>query len=176
MVADKTDRDMKAVVEVLADVGVALLHIQLAESVIKKVLHFVLPAKPIKNTKGFMRAEEALTKQTLGTLAKILKERADLHPRFEVVMERFVEDRNTLVHHLDDIPGFNDRSKEGQAQARIWLAELVNTTDLVVKIFMALMVAYSEQLGNGPAAPDGIRDYIGEDVIEMVDVFFRAKD
>jgi hypothetical protein len=149
--------------------------VQLTERVIRTTLHLVLPGKPLNSLKKFMKAEEALSKATLGTMMSQLRARVDLHPSLDNLLTSFVARRNTLAHHLNDIPGFAMTTENEVAQARHWIAMFVQDTDKVLRSFIALILDWQQQSGR-PMPDSTIIDYVGQDFAEIVPRFFQAKD
>lgn len=161
--------------QLMADIGTAVVQAQLAEDIIRHTLLYVLPGRPMRTLKAFLKAEAALTKITLGTMTKTLRERTELHPRFDAVMTRFVEDRNTLIHHVKNVPGFNGHHRYGYAQARAWVTSFSGLCHLVIRVFSALMISYTKGRSADVAPPQSIRDFVGEDLVGLIDEFFMPK-
>lgn len=160
---------------VLIDIGQAVVSIQFAELTIRHTLHLVLPDKPPKTLKMFMRSGDALSKATLGHMAKTLRERVELQTGFDDLMTRFVDNRNTLMHHLNDIPGFEMGTADGREAGRRWLSALIEDTDSVVKIFSALHIAYAEAIGMDLDGMKPSLDLVGSDYEDIVESSFRWK-
>jgi hypothetical protein len=92
--------------ETFAHIGRLFLMTQDVEEAISHLIGIIYP-------KGAPSWEElgALKQKTLGSLIRTLKERADIHPKFEDVLAQFLEGRNTFVHKLSRQPGFDMHSE-----------------------------------------------------------------
>src|SRR4029077_19676966 len=55
-------------------------------------------------------------------LMKQMRDRVDIHPALEGLLESFVEHRNQLTHRLGDVPGWDLETPEGRDVASKFLS------------------------------------------------------
>jgi hypothetical protein len=141
--------------DVLVRIGVALLQIQTAEKVIKLCMTFVLQKTSPLTLEALEAQQESERRSTLGYFLNELKKRADVHPDFAEVLASFLAMRNTFVHNLTDVPGWDMNTDEGSARAREFLNELLRVADHVLKVFIGLVRAWQREVGFDDALDHG---------------------
>jgi hypothetical protein len=124
--------------ELNANMGVTLLKIQNAESVLKIWLQWLGSGNPDATLEALEAREQTLRKHTLGRLLKDFKQVMPFQDDFAAGMELFLERRNTFVHEFLKLPGFNLTTEEGVAFGIDFLRELANQADLLVKVITGL--------------------------------------
>src|SRR5260221_11269104 len=119
--------------ETFAQIGCLLLLSQQVEHGLSALLGTVYPT-------GAPSWEEitSLERKTLGNLAKTLKQRVDLHPKFEGLLEAFVEGLNIFVHRLSTQPGCDTHTELGCDE--IWKF-LENYQKLLQEIYLVVTSA-----------------------------------
>ena len=128
---DNVDRGSQTT---LAMIGQCLLCVQQAERVLSGAVKSVLDRPGLKLT------EQSETKQwkTLGELLMKLK----LHHKLEYGLKerlfKFLEMRNTLVHNISAVPGWNLSTEEGDNIAKAFLYELAGTAVTITMLFITL--------------------------------------
>ena len=131
-------------------IGVCLLYVQRAESLIEGAIDTVLADK----TKVPLLAQaEPEQRRTLGALLKELKGRAKVDHNFKETLYRFLKLRNTFIHNISEIPGSTSRSEEGRAAITRMVLELIVLSFNITGVFVTLLNV-------------GSRDEFGEDLIE----------
>lgn len=155
----------------------ALISVQMAEKFIRHTLTLVLQRGPDGlDMQGLLAEEEFLSRKTLGQLINILKGRAKLADDFEVVLAKFLKDRNTLAHDLDQIDGFDLGTPDGRAAVNGFLTDLASTTELTIKVFLSLGLSWQEQVGFSTPADERARQWIGEEFEGIANSVFFAKE
>ena len=64
---------------------------------------------------------------------------------FDALLEAFLEERNILVHSVDDIPGWNLSTVDGRKIARAFVDSFIRKTVEIHKVFLGLMRAWQEE-------------------------------
>lgn len=83
----------------------------------------------------------------MGYFINELRKRADIDPSFDANFSEFLDMRNDFIHDLDRVPGFTFSSKEGLIVAAKYINKLMELTDNVTKILIALGRAWQKQNG-----------------------------
>jgi hypothetical protein len=131
--------------DVYAKIGAALCLVQTAEEVIRTCITYVLPKTSPLTIEDLERQTNAERKKTLGYFLGELRKRADLDEDFDALLASFLENRNTLVHRIGEVPGWTLRTAEGRKIASIFAGRLLTETLEVIKIFAGLLSAWQEQ-------------------------------
>jgi hypothetical protein len=132
--------------------GVCLLHVQLAERVLAGAVESVLGDRTLTGAK-LMEQTEYERKRTLGDFLKELRRCARIEPKFNDKLWRFLKMRNTFVHNLSEVPGWNPTTEEGRKVATEFLAELLALALGVTGVSISLFTVSA-------------REEFGEDLIE----------
>ena len=61
-------------------------------------------------------------KKTIGYFLTELRKRADLHDQFDQKLRDFLDHRNTFIHNLHDVPGWNLETQGGKDVARQFIS------------------------------------------------------
>ncbi len=134
--------------EVLEAMGVALLLLQNAEKVMCLCMTIVLQKKHLPLTLDLLQQQEKAERtKTLGYFLSELRKRASLHESFDLLLRRFLEDRNTFVHDLSRVPGWDLQTGGDTSHAKEFIFSLIDQTETVLKVFVGLIVAWQEQVG-----------------------------
>jgi hypothetical protein len=99
-------------------IGVSVYEGQAIEYKLKKLSKFIHPniddALPEITKEDFLAREKILERKTLGFIFKYLKQNKSLlNDDAEILVNRFVDYRNTIIHHLIKLPDFNLNTEEG---------------------------------------------------------------
>ncbi|MBD2524792.1 OST-HTH/LOTUS domain-containing protein [Nostoc sp. FACHB-133] len=99
-------------------IGVSVYEGQAIEYKLKKLSKFIHPniddALPEITKEDFLAREKILERKTLGFIFNYLKQNKSLlNDDAEFLVNRFVNYRNTIIHHLIKLPGFNLNTEEG---------------------------------------------------------------
>jgi hypothetical protein len=127
--------------------GVCLLYVQQAERALASAVGSVL-MDPTLTTAKLMGQTEPERKRTLGDFLKELRKLARIEPQFKNKLYRFLTMRNTFIHNLSEVPGWDVRTEEGREVATKFLSELLALAFEVSGVFMSLFtVSAREELG-----------------------------
>jgi hypothetical protein len=141
MVAPKSgngdERRVPSEKQIVHFIGASLLLAQAIERELGLVTTHVLQ-KPNITREKLLEQLQKESKRTLGYFLKELHKRADVHPGFDLVLSRFLESRNTLVHSLTEIPGWDLQTENGRAVAGRFLMDFAQTGMQVISVFGAL--------------------------------------
>jgi len=162
-------------VHVLARIGLVLLRIQAVENVILLCLTFVFK-NSTKQWDKLHAKDEATRKQTLGFFLTELRKRVELNKSFDKDLESFLSMRNTFVHRLSDVPGWDVETQAGLMAAHKFLTELDDTTDHVGKVFHAFVRLWENH--NGIENTDSDHPYfkdVDETYLKILPTFFSPK-
>lgn len=91
--------------DVLKTLGLAVIAGQGVEHLLSSCLTFPLHGEPLQTIEQLHILLERHSKATLGQLLKALRKRVDLHPTFDEMLDRFLQNRNVIAHRLHDVPG-----------------------------------------------------------------------
>ncbi len=137
-------RDRRPEIQTFALIGVCLLHVQLAERVLAGGVELVLQ-DPTLTAAKLLEQTEPERKRTLGDFLRGLKSRAKIEAKFKDKLYRFLRMRNTFVHNLSEVPGWNLRTKEGRKVATEFLIELTMLAFGVTGVFMSLFAVSTKE-------------------------------
>ena len=130
----RTNRDPDR--EVLALIGMCLICVQKAEHVLSFAVEKVLDRG---DPKLFAQPENN-QKQTLGDLLKRLKRQVRIEYDLKERLFEFLKMRNTFVHNLSEIPGWDLETKDGRMAAKLFLGELCFLALAISALFITLFV------------------------------------
>ena len=91
--------------QMLASMGVLLLHIQTLETIIRFCVTYVFHNKPSFSIEILKTQEKHIRNKTIGYLLHELRQRVGISDDFERVLNDFLQMRNMFVHNVDEIPG-----------------------------------------------------------------------
>lgn len=163
--------------DVLMRMGAALLFVQTTEQLIRFCMTWVLQKDgplTLEKLENQTRKEHL---KTLGYFLNELRKRADLDENFDVLLEEFLEERNILVHSLDDIPGWSLQTTAGRKIAGAFVDGFIRKTVEVMKVFMGLISSWQEQANIDISVP-GANELFAEidtDYKSLVDELFFEK-
>jgi hypothetical protein len=126
--------------------GVTVYEGQAIEHKLKKLSKFI-PSQPdwifTDITKeDFLAREENLEKKTLGYIFNNFKERGILlNDDAEFLIKKFVEERNTVIHHFLKLPGFKLNTEEGIDIGIKFLEQYRETIKYINDIFDPILFA-----------------------------------
>lgn len=162
--------------EVAEGIGTLIVVMQTTERLILTTLNYVLPSsgapQTLEDLTEEMRNNEGAT---LGRMISKLKQRVDLADDFEGVLRAFLQDRNTLVHDLQRVPGFSLSTREGRAVAGSFLANLAENNEVVMKVFVSLLSEWAAQVGFKHGHDEHVRRMLGDLDGIANQVFFAKK-
>jgi hypothetical protein len=160
--------------EVLALVGLALLTAQAAEALLRTCTTFVLPESPLTSIEQLDLSYARENKKTLGYFLAKLRERTDLYPDFDAKLQRYLEDRNMLVHKLKKLPGYDLSTKDGRASVSAFLMRFVKDSEEITMHLLGLIRAWCLDLGIPvPASfPSSMIERIDDAYLPLVEQVF----
>jgi hypothetical protein len=133
--------------ELLLMVGQIVLISQTTEKVIRLCLTFVIQEDAPLTLEKLEFLELKEKKKTIGYFLSELRKRASLDEDFDQLLIEFLEKRNTLIHNVEDVPGWSLENSSGRIEARKFLGKLAFLTVEVLKIFTGLVRAWQNQVG-----------------------------
>lgn len=144
-------------------IGFLVVAMQKTESLINTALQLALPAGDAVTVESFTKDQEGFRKATLGRLIKAIKERSAISPDFDQVLEAYLKDRNTLIHDLTRMGGFDYKSKEGLEHMARFVENLNQNYEVVTKVFTSLLWEWADQVGmNEGMDRERVRLMLGE--------------
>jgi hypothetical protein len=133
--------------QILTWLGLMLLRIQAIEKVIHLCVSYVFPKTPLQELSMLALQErtDSLRAKTVGYLLHELRARVGIDDTFESVLSKFLAMRNTVVHNIDEIPGWSLDSEDGIAVAHSFLSELLRMSGIVEGVFLGIVRAWQEE-------------------------------
>lgn len=125
-------------------IGTCLLLVQTVERVIAFTLTFVLQ-RPNMTVRQLLEQAEKERTRTIGFFLRELRRRADIRPDFDQVLVEFLEKRNTFVHDLSEVPGWDLTSPEGCSVAKQFLLRFFNISADVLVVIGAFARQWAKQ-------------------------------
>ena len=140
--------DKKVISTILAKTGYALLDVQATEKAIKLCAKVALPRLELLLTGlGERLNNDEYDRKTIGQMLKQLRARVTFQQDFEDILGRFLMSRNLLAHHLENVPGWNLKTKKGVIAANTFLNELLDDSKLVRSVFVGIVKSWCIQSG-----------------------------
>jgi hypothetical protein len=124
--------------------GLALIFLQATEQLIRRCLTYVFPPGGVVTLEMLEQTEKR--KHTLGQFLCELRKRVDIDDQFDGVLDEFLENRNILIHRLDDVPGWSLDNDDGLKIARHFVDRLLIVDKNVRDVFMALLVTWVREV------------------------------
>jgi hypothetical protein len=159
-------------------IGFTLTYIQSVERNIKFCTTFVLQGDTALTWERLQYIQGQEKKKALGYFLVKVRERAQLFPAFEELLNEFLQKRNDFVHNQDKIPGWNLSNEEGALVARKFVVSLLRQAHMVNEIFAALVNKWQIEAKLDVSTTPELQVFIEE--IEnrygdYIDTFFTAK-
>lgn len=131
--------------ERLTTMGIVLDLIHGAEHAIAGVLPFTLAKESTITVETIEREKEGARRQTLGQLMAKVRERADVMPEFDQILDSFLVHRNQFIHaHVRHDP------RDPRAYL-VFLTRLVREAELVASVFSGVLFRFAAAQGEeGP--------------------------
>jgi len=133
--------------DVLKMVGEAVLCSQALDALLDLILTWVLQDGKPMTKDHFSKIQSLHHRKPLGFFFAEMKKRADYSPVLKDTFDRFLENRNRLVHRFHDVDGHQLSSDDDIAKVSQFLSVLLQDTWNLIKFFSALIVAWQEQTG-----------------------------
>lgn len=151
--------------EILASIGLIVLETQIVESLLNLVLTFVLQDGTPLTCERIVQLEKHQRRQTLGSFYKAMRGRADYSQGLVDVFERFLENRNKLIHRFREVEGHELSSDDDFVKVQPFLVELHQDTWNLVKFLAAWIIAWQEQTGIGKGSFEKMMPKTGESLL-----------
>jgi hypothetical protein len=103
-------------------IGLTLLQVQVTEHILQWCIGVVRLSE--HTWQEIERLETKERKKTLGYFVAELRKIIDIDQEFEAVLMEFVDRRNTFVHHLKQVPGYNLKDEAGLNAAMSFVTDL----------------------------------------------------
>jgi hypothetical protein len=163
--------------DLMARIGLALLHVQITERALRLITTFVLQKCDNIDAEQLIAQTNAEQKKTLGYFLAELRKRADLDVHFDRTLAEFLRRRNLLAHNISDLPGWNTDTAHGIYVGRCFINELLQMNNEVLKVFTGLIRAWQAQGGFAlPDVPEELFQEIDAKYVPLVDNLFFAKE
>ena len=139
---DRLDWIRKARREILLRMGLTLVLMQATEMVINACLTYALPEGGVLTLEP-LKADQK--KRTLGQFLTELRKRVDIDEHFDLILEEFLDKRNTLIHRIKDVPGWSLDNEQGCLIAYQFVNRLMTVNESVCDTFTALLSMWKNQ-------------------------------
>lgn len=140
------DRD-RVQIRLFALIGLALLYAQQVERAIEFILNTVLKDTSVTIESLTSDAEKEGTR-SLGYFMRELRKRTRIDRAFNQKLYRFLKMRNTFVHNLSEVPGWNLDTEEGQEASARFLFELISLSLGITGVLASLLtISMREEFG-----------------------------
>lgn len=167
----------------LATIGTLIVVGQVVERAMDVLLTFVVQDGHPLTLERLMHLEAAHRKKTLGFFIHRMKERASFDPDFDETLERYLENRNRLIHRFAEVPGHSLATVDDLAKVDEFLSQLLSDFQRVLVFCMALLHAWTQQTGIAKDITDQLRgqgaDELWNQVTSLspqIDQFIFAKE
>lgn len=155
-------------INTLAAIGTLVVVGQTAERLLDMILTFVIQDGEKLTLKRLIDVEKKHRRKTLGYFIREMKMRAEFDESIEDAFERFLENRNTLVHRFDKVRGHQLKTGQDLEAVGVFLSQLSNDTMTVITFCTALVHAWSEQTGICKATLDEYSTSATEEWIQQI--------
>lgn len=136
---------------VLAKIGYVLMHLQLTERIIKRVMQIAMPREADLFISLSERLESKNLDHPLGPFLIELRKRAHLNQDFDELLKRFLLQRNVFIHDIAQPEGWSLKTKEGILVVDTQLNQLLENSEKVRAHFMALLYSWKIQADMEPS-------------------------
>ena len=134
----------KEMEEVFALMGIALATLHEIEKDFVSSFLVGLTERQKKKHVTMQQLLEAREKMTFGQLVNHMKEQWTLKPEVEYFIDSFLQERNTFIHGLTALDGFNPRYKRQRAKLRKRVEHFIEVALLARRIFRAAYYASND--------------------------------
>ena len=125
-------------------------------------------AYPVAKGQQHLHVNISYGNRTDREVIKKMKERASFEEHLDDTLERFLENRNKLIHRFREVEGHELTSTEDTMKVDMFLAQLYRDTMTVMKFCAALLHAWQVQTGIGDASIDEYKTPDTESFIEGI--------
>ena len=159
--------------DLLMRMGVCLLLVQQAESLLRFCLTFVLQKQSPLTLELIESQKEAEKKKTLGFFLIELRKRADLDDRFDSMLSDFLTRRNQFVHNITDLEGWDRSTEAGQLVARNFIDTLTRQAIEISNTLTGLVMTWQKQTGFDVPVPKELEEIVGKYRDQVDSIFFE---
>jgi hypothetical protein len=156
---------MKYHEETMSGVGCMVIASQTVERMLGMVLIYVIQDGVQLTYARLTNLDAQHRRKTLGFFIREMRKRAAFDDSIEATLERFLENRNKLIHHFDDIPGHDLSTDAEIAAVGGFLAQFAKDLQAILLFCGALIHAWTEQSG---VARGTLEEYITDDSRDMI--------
>jgi hypothetical protein len=132
---------------IFINIGYFITSSQVIDSLLKSIVSFVIPDKITSNMNDIELIDSKLGRHTMGQLIHELKKRVDFHESIETVVDRFLKNRNNLVHNFRKIEGSQLESPKDIELISMFLDTLLDDQIIIMNFLMALLLSWTKQVG-----------------------------
>lgn len=165
--------------DVYSLIGFTLTYIQSVERNIRFCTTFVLQGNTELTWETLQHINGQERKKALGYFVGKIKERAQLFPAFEELLNDFLQQRNDFVHNQDRIPGWDLETEDGILVAKKFVVSLLRQAHVVNEIFATLVTKWQVQTKIDTPTTLELQSYL-EDIENRygayINTFFTAKE
>lgn len=152
----------------MAVIGTLVISSQTAELMLGQILTFVLQDGTPLTYSRIMELDAKHRKQTLGSFIREMKKRAEFDASIEDTLDRFLENRNKLVHRFNEVPGHELSTPDEISAMSEFLDQFCRDLMAVFLFTGALLHAWTEQSGVAKGIIDGFITDDSRDLITRV--------
>lgn len=131
---------------ILSKIGAFVICSQVLERMLDPILTFVIQDGEPLTIARIEQLSIKNQKASLGRFFTKLKERAEFDPVIERILDRYLENRNKLIHHFDKVEGHTMTTDGELLQLDQFVSSLVFDYMVLFKFFSALMNAWAKQV------------------------------
>jgi len=147
---------------ILHAMGVTLLLLQATERAMNVCMTFVFQRPGGLTLEVLEKQEKAERKKTLGYFLAELRKRATIEPAFDRTLRDFLDRRNTFIHRLSNVPGWDLQSSKGRRIAEQYVSALAVQSQTLMCVFVGFMRAWQRQIGMQVRYPAGAEKFMAE--------------
>jgi hypothetical protein len=140
---------------ILTSMGATLILLQATEKIIDLCMTFVFQKASLLTLEGLERQQKEERKKTIGYFLAELRKRADLDDKFDQMLRDFLDHRNTFIHRLDDVQGWDIDTPDGRQVAAQFISKLASLNGRVLFTFCGFLRAWQKQTGMDVPIPSG---------------------
>ena len=136
-------------------IGPMLIRLQATERVINLALTFVFPRNVRLTLEDLEKQQREERKKTIGFFFSELRKRVELDESFDRLLQDFLDYRNTFIHKLQDVPGWDLETEQGTRIAEEFVSRLASLNETVLFSFCGFLRAWQKQVKLDVPIPEG---------------------
>lgn len=138
---------MDAEDDIYLNIGMIVLESQSVEKFLKYILTMVLQDGTPVTYARILELDELYDKKTLGYFIAEMKERAKFTEDLEPILDRFLMNRNKLIHRFAEIDGHTMSTEIDIAKVHSFLDQLSQDIMFLLKFFAAWILEWRKRNG-----------------------------